>query len=72
MSDAHSIEISVNGNASACFAGCALEKYLVDNGLAPDRVVVEKNGVIVPVAEYAHTSLDAGDILELIHFVGGG
>ena len=34
--------------------------------------IVERNGIIVPRAEYATTELQAGDRLEVVHAVGGG
>ncbi len=38
----------------------------------PDRVALERNGQIVPRAEWATTVVAAGDRIELVHFVGGG
>jgi hypothetical protein len=35
-------------------------------------VAVEHNGEIVPRAVWAKTTLNAGDRLEVVHFVGGG
>ena len=36
------------------------------------RVAVEKNGEIVPKAEYSDTVLKNGDSIEIVSFVGGG
>ena len=41
-------------------------------GLQGDRVAVEHNGEIVPRASWPATILEAGDRLEVVHFVGGG
>jgi thiamine biosynthesis protein ThiS len=35
-------------------------------------VAVEHNGEIVPRTVWAETTLNAGDRLEVVHFVGGG
>lgn len=35
-------------------------------------VAVEKNREVVPRKEHATTALDEGDIVEVVHFVGGG
>jgi thiamine biosynthesis protein ThiS len=35
-------------------------------------VAVEHNGEIVPRASWPETVLEAGDRLEVVHFVGGG
>ncbi len=41
-------------------------------GLRADRVAVERNGEIVPRAEWETTEIENGDRLEVVHFVGGG
>jgi thiamine biosynthesis protein ThiS len=45
---------------------------ITDLSLKGDRVAIEHNGNIVPRAEWANTSLQDGDRLEIVHFVGGG
>ena len=40
--------------------------------LKADRVAVERNGDIVPRASWAEVSLEDGDKLEVVQFVGGG
>ena len=41
-------------------------------GLNPALVVVERNRQILDRSRYAEVEVDAGDVLELVHFVGGG
>lgn len=41
-------------------------------GLNPVKIAVEQNGAIVPRATLTDTPLCDGDILEIVHFVGGG
>jgi len=41
-------------------------------GMKPDRVAVELNRDIVPRDRWADTTLNEGDKLEVVHFVGGG
>jgi thiamine biosynthesis protein ThiS len=41
-------------------------------GMKPDRVAVELNRDIAPRDRWAETSLNDGDKLEIVHFVGGG
>ena len=36
------------------------------------KVAVERNEEIVPRSQYAQTYLTGGDILEIVHFIGGG
>ena len=46
---------------------------LVDRlGMKADRVAVELNRDIVPRDRWAETTLNDGDRLEVVHFVGGG
>jgi sulfur carrier protein len=50
----------------------SLEQLIAELGLKGDRVAVEHNGEIVPRSGWAETTLNGGDRLELVHFVGGG
>jgi sulfur carrier protein len=45
-----------------------LERLNID----PRRVAVELNMDILPKSDYDTTILKDGDILEIVHFVGGG
>jgi sulfur carrier protein len=41
-------------------------------GLHDGPVAVERNGDVVPRAEHVSTGLGEGDVIEIVHFVGGG
>ena len=41
-------------------------------GFDPARIAVERNGEVVPRAQYKDTMLRDGDVLEVVRFVGGG
>jgi len=41
-------------------------------GLSAGPVAVERNGAVVPRAEHTDTHLTDGDVIEIVHFVGGG
>ncbi|MGI4852774.1 MAG: sulfur carrier protein ThiS [Janthinobacterium lividum] len=41
-------------------------------GFRADRVALERNGEIVPRADWPATLIADGDQVELVHFVGGG
>ncbi|MCD8364540.1 MAG: sulfur carrier protein ThiS [Clostridiales bacterium] len=63
--------IKING--IACDAvNQTLLGYLAAAGYDEKRVAVERNGAIVPKAEYADTVLADGDEIEVVSFVGGG
>ena len=40
--------------------------------LNPDQTAIEKNGVIIDKADYHSETVNEGDRLELIRFMGGG
>ena len=50
----------------------ALDRVIAELGLKGDRVAVEHNGEIVPRAAWPEATVNAGDRLEVVHFVGGG
>jgi thiamine biosynthesis protein ThiS len=52
--------------------GANLQDLITGLNLKGDRVAVEHNGTIVPRAEWGNTTLNDGDRLEVVHFVGGG
>ena len=49
-----------------------LESLIAELGMQADRVAVELNREIVPRARWSATTLQEGDRLEIVHFVGGG
>ncbi len=66
------VEISVNGDRVKVEPGTTLVGLLEQLQLKDDRVAVERNRVIVARADWESTVLEAGDTLEIVHFVGGG
>ena len=66
------ITISLNGGQHHVAPGQDVAALLADLGLDTRKVAVERNQAIVPRSLYAHTSLAAGDQLEIVHFIGGG
>ena len=50
----------------------SLEQVIAELELKADRIAVEHNGEIVPRSGWSETSLNGGDRLEVVHFVGGG
>ncbi len=66
------VEIRLNGEERDVRHGSSLTDLLDDLGLAGKRVAVELNRDIVPRPSYPTTSLSAGDVVEVVQFVGGG
>lgn len=63
--------VQING-AAADAAGKTLAQYLAQAGCDARRIAVERNGEIVPRAQYSETVLQDGDQIEIVTFVGGG
>ncbi|WP_337430426.1 sulfur carrier protein ThiS [Bilophila sp.] len=66
------MDITVNGKLTACSEGATLLDLILQLGLSPEKIVVERNRDIVPAGTFAETALQDGDSLELLQFVGGG
>lgn len=63
--------VTINGEKTAA-DGKTVAEYLAAAGYDPLRVAVERNGDIVPKAQYSATTLADGDVVEIVRFVGGG
>ena len=63
--------VKINGT-ELDVAGKTVAEYLAAASYSPGRVAVERNGEIVPKAEYDRTVLADGDSVEVVSFVGGG
>jgi len=72
MSESGTIDVTVNGEARRIDAGHTVTSFLESLGLNPALVVVERNREILDRDRYEHVAVEAGDTLELVHFVGGG
>ena len=64
--------MKVNGNERAVPAEGTVLALLKELGHDPQRVAVEKNGTIIPRAQFAEEKLTDADHLEVVGFVGGG
>ncbi len=62
---------TVNGETRRSSAG-TIALLVSEMGLNPEKVAVERNGIIVPRSTLADAALGDGDVLEIVHFVGGG
>jgi len=63
----------VNGEARSVRAGSTMGDLLRTLALDPQLVVVEHNRTILrDRAQYDALRLATGDIIEIVHFVGGG
>lgn len=66
------MQIIVNGEARQIAAGTTVKHLLEELQIPQTRVAVEINLEIAPKATYAERTLQDGDKIEIVHFVGGG
>lgn len=73
MTDATTaIDIQLNGEPRRVPARLTVDALLRHLELEPRLVVVEHNGEILRRDGYPDAAVEDGDMLELVHFVGGG
>ena len=66
------ISLTVNGEPRRIATGATVADLVADIGLNPAKVAVERNGEIAPRSTLGDVVLGEGDVLEIVHFVGGG
>ena len=66
------MEIVLNGDERSVPEGLTIAELLASLELEPGAVVVERNKEIVPRDEVDGVTLEEGDRLEIVRFVGGG
>ena len=66
------ITVEINGDEREVPSGMTVGGLLSHLELHERLVVVERNREILRRNEYAEIFVEAGDRLELVHFVGGG
>jgi thiamine biosynthesis protein ThiS len=70
--DSRLLAVRINGDAREVPGGLTVDALLAHLGLDLRLVVVERNGVILRRDDLAGAAVEAGDVYELVHFVGGG
>ncbi len=66
------MQVTLNGEARQLDEGLSVRGLLVNLGLDPAKIAVERNLQIVPRSSYDQVALADGDRLEIVHFIGGG
>jgi len=66
------VEIRVNGEVRDVPAGLTVREMVEHLGLGDGPVAIERNRTIVPRAAHGSTPVEPGDVIEIVHFVGGG
>ena len=65
------LSLTVNGEPRRAAPG-SIAEFVRSLDLDPAKVAVERNGEVVPRSTLAQVALADGDVLEVVHFVGGG
>ena len=66
------MQLTVNGASREVPDGITVGELVAHLGFNAGPVAVERNREVVPRAEHASAVLREGDIVEIVHFVGGG
>ncbi|MBI1941712.1 MAG: sulfur carrier protein ThiS [Acidobacteria bacterium] len=66
------MKIQLNGEVREVPQGLTVASLLEFLKLSADRLAVERNLEIVSRRLWSETPIEAGDRLEVVHFVGGG
>ena len=66
------LNLIVNGEPRRIAAGASVADLVRSLALDPAKVAVERNAEIAPRSMLADIALADGDVLEIVHFVGGG
>lgn len=68
----NTITVTANGKKHSAPERCPLPEFLAGLNLAPERVVIERNGEALTPAEARAVVLAEGDQLEIVRLVPGG
>lgn len=66
------MEVTINGARREVPEGLTVRTLVQHLGLDEGPVAVELNRAIVPRSRHAEQRVAAGDVIEIVHFVGGG
>ena len=66
------MRLTINGEVRDIPAGLTLAALLEHLGLTDGPVAIERNREVVPRSQHGQVRLEAGDVLEIVQFVGGG
>jgi thiazole synthase len=66
------MRLTINGEQRDFGIPLTVDEMLEQIGMDPRKVAVERNLEVVPKSRYQVTSLNDGDRIEIVHFIGGG
>jgi len=66
------MQVTLNGESRDVRDGISVADLIVELALGARRLAVELNEEVLPREEYAARKLAPGDVIEIVHFIGGG
>ncbi len=66
------MQVMLNGESTDLADGATIDDLVNQLDLAHRRIAVEVNRDIVPRDCFAGRALRDGDVIEIVHFIGGG
>ena len=66
------MRLRINGELTDVRDGITVAELVVSLGLGGRRVAVERNREVLPASGWQVAHLADDDVLEIVHFVGGG
>lgn len=66
------MRVTLNGEAKELADGITVGDLIVALELTKRRIAVEINRELVPRDAFAERMLNDGDVIEIVHFIGGG
>jgi thiamine biosynthesis protein ThiS len=66
------LQVQVNGEEREVADRLSVDDLVRELSLTPARIAIELNQDVVRRADWGRTTLNDGDRIEIVHFVGGG
>jgi thiazole synthase len=66
------MNITINGTKKEISANTSFSALLLELGIDPRKIALERNLQLVPRTTFDVTQVNDGDEIEIINFVGGG
>ena len=66
------MRIQVNGEPREVEENISLPELIANLSLKPEQIAIEINHEVVRRSHWTGVVLKAGDVIEIVHFVGGG
>ncbi len=66
------MKISLNGTEKQYLKQTSLTEIVQQYSKTPSSIILELNGTVIQAERWKETSINEGDSIELLQFVGGG